>query len=39
MADTSQYVDNFIKEASVEAKLEDYLLGSTKQEDTSDLAD
>ena len=39
MADTRQYVDKHIKEVKVEAKLEDYLLGSTKQEDTSDLAD
>ena len=39
IADTRQYVDKFIKEVKVEAKLEDYLLGSTKQEDTSDLAD
>jgi len=39
VADTRQYVDKFIKEVKVEAKLEDYLLGSTKQEDTSDLAD
>lgn len=39
MANTRQYVDNYIKEVKVEAKLEDYLLGTTKQEDTSDLAD
>jgi len=39
MADTRQYVEKFVKEVKVEAKLEDYLLGSTKQEDTSDLAD
>ena len=39
MADTRQYVDKFIKEVKVQAKLEDYMLGSTKQEDTSDLAD
>lgn len=39
MANTRQYVDKHIKEVKVEAKLEDYLLGSTEQEDTSDLAD
>ena len=39
MADTRQYVDKYVKDVKVEAKLEDYLLGSTKQEDTSDLAD
>ncbi len=39
MADTRQYVDKFVKEVKVQAKLEDYMLGSTKQEDTSDLAD
>ena len=39
VADTRKYVDQFIKEVQVEAKLEDYLLGSEKQEDTSDLAD
>ncbi|MCD6425692.1 MAG: class II fructose-bisphosphate aldolase [Anaerolineales bacterium] len=39
VADTRQYVDKHIKEVKVEAKLEDYLLGTTKQEDTSDLAD
>ncbi len=39
MANTRQYVDKFVKEVKVQAKLEDYMLGSTKQEDTSDLAD
>lgn len=39
MADTRQYVDKYIKVAEIEARLEDYLVGSTKQEDTSDLAD
>lgn len=39
VADTRHYVDKFIKDIKVNAKLEDYLLGSTKQEDTSDLAD
>ena len=39
IADTRQYVDKHVKEVRVEAKLEDYLLGSIKEEDTSDLAD
>jgi len=39
VADTRQYVDKYVKEVKIEAKLEDYLLGSIKQEDTSDLAD
>jgi len=39
MADTRQYVDQHIREVVIEPKLEDYLLGGVKQEDTSDLAD
>ena len=39
MADTRQYVDKHIKDINVKPNLEDYLLGSVKQEDTSDLAD
>jgi len=39
MADTRQYVDQHIREVVIEPKLEDYLLGGVKQEDTTDLAD
>ncbi len=39
VANTRQYVDKYIPEVKVEAQLEDYLLGTVKQEDTSDLAD
>ncbi|MCJ7716243.1 MAG: class II fructose-bisphosphate aldolase [Anaerolineales bacterium] len=39
IADTYQYVDQHIREVNIEPKLEDYLLGGVKQEDTSDLAD
>ena len=39
MADSRKYVDKHIKQVQVEPKLEDYLLGGGKQEDTSDLAD
>jgi len=39
MVDTRQYVDQHIREANIEPKLEDYLLGGVKQEDTTDLAD
>ena len=39
MADTRQYVDQHIREVVIEPKLEDYLLGEVKQEDTTDLAD
>ncbi len=39
VANTRQYVDKHVKEVKIDAKLEDYLLGSIKQEDTSDLAD
>ncbi len=39
VANTLQYVDTYIHEVKVEAQLEDYLLGTVKQEDTSDLAD
>ncbi|MEE9599326.1 MAG: class II fructose-bisphosphate aldolase [Anaerolineales bacterium] len=39
MADTRQYVDQHIHEVVIEPKLEDYLLGGVKQEDTTDLAD
>lgn len=39
IADTRKYVDENIKVTKVGAKLEDYLLGTVEQEDTSDLAD
>ena len=39
IADTRQYVDQHIREVVIEPKLEDYLLGEVKQEDTTDLAD
>ena len=39
VAGTRQYVDKHIKDIKVKPILEDYLLGSLKQEDTSDLAD
>jgi fructose/tagatose bisphosphate aldolase len=39
MADTRKYIDKHIKPIQVDPKLEDYLLGGVKQEDTSDLAD
>ena len=39
VANTRQYVDKYISGVKVEAQLEDYLLGTVKQEDTSDLAD
>jgi fructose-bisphosphate aldolase class II len=39
MAGTRKYVDIHIQSVQVEPKLEDYLLGGGKQEDTSDLAD
>ena len=39
IADTRQYVDQHIREVVIEPKLEDYLLGGVKQEDTTDLAD
>jgi len=39
IADTRKYVDNYIKEVKISANLEDYLLGTVEQEDTSDLAD
>ena len=39
VADTRQYVDKHIKDVKVKPILEDYLLSSLKQEDTSDLAD
>jgi fructose/tagatose bisphosphate aldolase len=39
MAGTRKYVDKHIRSVQVEPKLEDYLLGDEKQEDTSDLAD
>ncbi len=39
MADTRKYVDQHIREVVIEPKLEDYLLGEVKQEDTTDLAD
>ncbi len=39
VADTRQYVEQHISKVVIEPKLEDYLLGGVKQEDTSDLAD
>jgi len=39
MADTRQYIDQHVREVIIEPKLEDYLLGGVKQEDTTDLAD
>lgn len=39
VADTRKYVDQYIQEVVIEPKLEDYLLGGVKKEDTTDLAD
>jgi hypothetical protein len=39
MADTRKYVDKHTHQVQVEPKLEEYLLGGVKGEDTSDLAD
>ena len=39
VADTRKYIDQYIHEVVIEPKLEDYLLGGVKKEDTTDLAD